>query len=143
MSYPLEPLINGKAYEYPDILVNIGGVPMTGLVSIDYGDSQSMQNIYAAGRDPNARVYGKREPYAKMSFLMSTMEALQAVAPNGRIQDIPEFDIPVSYIDTNNTPVSHTIKNCRFTNNQRKGGATEDGAIIVEVDLICSHIKWK
>ena len=143
MSYYLMPLINGKAYEWADISIMIGGIPMTGATAIEYGDKQNMQNIYAAGKDPNARTYGNVEPFAKISLLMSTVEAIQASAPNGRIQDIPEFDIPVNYIDTNNTPVTHVIKNVRFTDNQRKSEAGGSDAIIVEIELICSHIKWK
>jgi chorismate mutase len=141
MSYYLPPLINGKAYEWADILLNIGGQPMTGITSIEYAENQTMENVYAAGRFPNARTYGRVEPTAKISLLMSTVEALQASAPLGRIQDIPEFDIPVLYLDTNNVTVKHKLRNCRFTMNQRTSSA-EGGAIIVEIDLVISHIEW-
>lgn len=142
MAYPIPVLINGKAYEWADILVNILGVPFTGVTAIEYEDKQSMENVYAAGRNPNARTYGKIEPTAKISLLMSDVEALSAVAPTGRIQDIPEFDIPVMYLDANNQTVKHKLRKCRFTNNKRTS-STGDGALIVEIDLIVASIDWK
>ncbi len=141
MAYYLTPLINGKAYEWADIVVNIMGVPMTGITSIEYSEKQTMENVYAAGRFPNARTYGKVEPTAKITFLMSDIEAVQAVAPLGRIQDIPEFDIPVVFLDTNNLTVKHKLRNVRFTENKRTS-STGDGALLVEIELIISHIEW-
>lgn len=142
MSYYLPPLINGKAYEWADIVVNIMGVPMTGITSIEYSEKQTMENVYAAGRFANARTYGKVEPTAKISLLMSEVEAIAAVAPLGRIQDIPEFDIPVMFLDTNNQTVKHKLRNARFTENKRTT-STGEGALIVEIELIISHIEWK
>ena len=115
MAYPILPLVNGKAYEWADIQLIILGVPFTGVTSIEYSEPQEMKNDMAAGRFPNARIYGQVTPEAKITLLMSEVEAIQAVAPNGRIQDIPEFDIPVIYLDPNNVTGSHVIKNCRFT----------------------------
>ena len=36
MALSLPALINGKSYEYADIIVNILGVPITGITSIEY-----------------------------------------------------------------------------------------------------------
>lgn len=142
MALILPPLINGKAYEWADIVVNIGGIPITGITAIEYTDNQTMENVYAAGRNVNARTYGRVEPTAKVSMLMSSIEAIQAASTTGRIQDIPEFDIPVVFIDTNNVTVRHKLRNVRFMNNGRKSAAGE-GAVIVEIDLILSHIEWR
>lgn len=142
MALILPPLINGKAYEWADIVVNIGGIPITGITAIEYTDNQTMENVYAAGRNVNARTYGRVEPTAKVSMLMSSIEAIQAASTTGRIQDIPEFDIPVVFLDTNNVTVRHKLRNVRFMNNGRKSAAGE-GAVIVEIDLILSHIEWR
>lgn len=142
MALILPPLINGKAYEWADVVVNIGGVPVTGITAIEYNDSQTMENVYAAGRNVNARTYGRVEPTAKISMLMSSIEAIQAASTTGRIQDIPEFDIPVVFLDTNNVTVRHKLRNVRFMNNGRKS-AVGEGAVIVEIDLILSHIEWR
>ena len=141
MAYYLTPLINGKAYEWADIVVNVLGVPLTGITAIEYAEKQTMENVYAAGRNVNARTYGKVEPTAKISLLMSDVEAIQAVAPLGRMQDIPEFNITVIYLDTNNLTDKHKIKNARFTENKRTSSAG-DGAVIVEIELIISNVDW-
>lgn len=141
MSYPIVPLINGKSYEWADIVVNILGVPVVGITSIEYEEKQGMENIYGAGRFPVSRGYGKVEPTAKITLLMEEVQAIMSVAPLGRIQDIPEFDISVVYIDAALTTVKHKLRNVRFTNNPRTS-SSGDTSIPVEIDLIISHVEW-
>jgi hypothetical protein len=141
MAYPILPLINGKAYEWADIALNILGTQFFGVTAIEYGETQDMKNIMGAGRYANSRTYGQIEATASITLLMSEVEALQSVAPNGRIQDIPEFDIPVAYLDDRLTTVRHVLKNVRFTNNMR---SSEPGnnAIETKIDLIISHVQF-
>jgi hypothetical protein len=142
MAYPIPPLINGKSYEWADVALNIMGVSVVGIVAIEYGDDQDIQNIWGAGSDPISRGYGKREPMAKITLKMEEVESIMNVAPFGRLQDIPEFDVSVVFLDSALTTVKHKIRNCRFKNNKRntKQG---DTSIDVELDLIPSHIEWK
>lgn len=142
MSYPLVPLINGKSYEFADIILNVMGVPIIGIVSIEYEERQNMENIYGAGRYPISRGYGKIEPTAKITLLMEEVQAIQNVSPLGRIQDIPEFDISIIYIDSAVTTVKHKLRNVRFMANNRKAN-TGDTSISVELELILSHIEWQ
>lgn len=72
---------------------------------------------------------------------MEELEAIQAIAPGGVIQRIPEFDITVAYVDSALITRIHTIKNCRFMKNVRKV-AQGDGAIACELDLIISHVNF-
>lgn len=140
----LQPLINGKSYEWNDLTVNIMGQPIIGITAIDYSDKQDMMNIYGAGRFPVSRGYGKIETEAKITLLKEEVQGLMAIAPNGRLQDIPEFDIIVSYIDDITgavVPHTHKIRNCRFKDNKR-AVATGDQSIPVEMELITSHIDW-
>lgn len=141
MAYPIVPLINGKSYEWADIVVNILGVPVVGITSIEYEEKQGMENIYGAGRFPVSRGYGKVEPTAKITLLMEEVQAIMSVAPLGRIQDIPEFDISVVYIDAALTTVKHKLRNVRFMNNPRTS-SSGDTSIPVEIDLIISHVEW-
>jgi hypothetical protein len=141
MSYPIPPLINGKSYEWADIAINILGVTVVGVTSIEYEEKQGMENIYGAGRFPVSRGYGKVEPTAKITLLMEEMQAIMLVAPFGRIQDIPEFDISVLYLDSALVTVKHKLRNVRFMNNPRKS-ASGDTSVSVECDLILSHIDW-
>lgn len=141
MAYLIPPLINGKSYEWADILVNILGAPVTGITNIEYEEKQGMENIYGAGRFPVSRGYGKIEPTAKVTLLMEEVENIQVVAPLGRIQDIPEFDIIVMFLDTGNVTRKHVLKNCRFMNNKR-ASSSGDTSIPVELELIISHVQY-
>jgi len=141
MAYPTVPLINGKSYEWADIVVNVLGLPIIGITNIEYEEKQGMENIYGAGRFPVSRGYGKVEPTAKMTMLMEELENIQAVAPLGRIMDIPEFDIIVMYLDAANVTRKHVLKNVRFMNNKR-AVSTGDTSIPVELELIVSHIQY-
>lgn len=142
MSYPTIPLINGKSYEYADIIVNILGVPVVGITAIEYSEKQNMENIYGAGKFPVSRGYGTIEPTAKITLLMEEVQAIMSVAPLGRLMDIPEFDISVVFLDSALTTVKHKLRNVRFMNNDIKS-ATGDTSIPVEIDLIISHVEWQ
>jgi len=141
MAYPIVPLINGKSYEWADIVVNVLGLPIIGITNIEYEEKQAMENIYGAGRLPVSRGYGKIEPTAKMTLLMEELENIQSVAPLGRIQDIPEFDIIVMYLDSALVTRKHVLKNVRFMNNKRSA-SNGDTSIPVELELIISHIQY-
>jgi len=141
MAYPTIPLVNGKSYEWADILVNILGLPQIGITNIEYEEKQAMENIYGAGRLPVSRGYGKVEPTAKITLLMEELENFQTVAPLGRIMDIPEFDIVVMYLDSANVTRKHVLKNVRFMNNKR-ASSTGDTSIPVELELCISHIEF-
>jgi hypothetical protein len=141
--YYLPALINGKAHEHSDIQVVIMGQMITGFTSIEYEDNQDIQNGHAAGPHPNFRTHGKINPSCKMSFLMSTLEAFQALVPlTRRIQEIPEFDIIVTYVDSAYVTRVHVLKNARFKNNGRKAGVG-DGAIISDVEVVISEVQYK
>jgi hypothetical protein len=105
MAANLIPLINGKTYEYADITCIILGVPIIGVTAIEYGEEANIENIYATGRYPVARGYGQVEPTAKVTILMNEVMNIVSIAPQGRLHDIPEFDIIVSFTDANLIPV--------------------------------------
>ncbi len=137
------PLINGRAYTGSQIRVNVLGREVIGIIGVKYSDKQDMQNNYGQGNYAVSRGYGKITCEASLTLEMAEVEALQLVAPNGRLQEIPEFDIPVSYVDdTTLLLVSHTIKNCRFMENTRDA-KMQDMSIEIELPLLVSHIKWK
>jgi len=141
MAYSLPVLINGKSYEWADIVINILGVPFSGVTSIQYEDAQEMENIMGAGNRPVSRAYGNFKPTAKVTLLMEEVEAIQAVAPAGVLQRIPEFDISVTFVDSALVTRVHTIKNCRFTKNSRNVNQG-DTSIAVEMDLVISHVNF-
>ncbi len=141
MATAILPLINGKSYEYADITCIILGIPVVGITSIEYGEESKIENIYATGRFPVSRGVGQVEPSAKITMLMEEVMNIVSAANLGRIYDIPEFDIIVSFTDVSLIPVVHKIRNCRFKNN-KISSSTGDTSIPVELDLVISHIEW-
>lgn len=135
------PLINGVAYSWADVIVTIGGAPITGITAIEYEDSQTVENIYGAGRYPIARSKGKIEPSAKITLLQETVEDIQRLAPNGRLQDLPLFSVGVTYVNEAGNIVHDTICNCSFKKNSRSW-KSDDTKSEVELELVPSHIKW-
>lgn len=140
--YLTQPFIRGKQYEWSDIALFAMNQVFTGITNIEYEEDQDMKNVMAVGKEVAGRVYGQMSPTAKVSMLMSDIEALQAASPTGRIQDIPEFTIVVSYLDPALLTVVHKLNNVRFKKNGRKSG-TGEGAIMHDIELIISDIKWK
>lgn len=136
------PLINGTAHAFADITFNILGVPMAGVQAIQYAEEQTKENNFGAGRFVVSRGYGQIEPSASITLLAEEVAALEAAAPNGRLQDIPPFDIPVIFQPRNSTVIyKDVLRNCEFTKNERDA-STGDTGIPVELPLIISHVDW-
>lgn len=137
----MQPLINGTAYSWSQIKLNILGANPTGVTAIDYSEEQEIQNNYGIGNNPVSRGYGAIKPEASITMHMAEVEQLQALTDTGRIQEIPEFDIVVSYLPENGNIVTHTLHNCRFKTNKRdvKQGDME---LTTQINLVISHISW-
>ncbi len=96
-----------------------------------------------AGKLPVSRSRGSRvADGVSVELFMSELEAIQAVAPNGQIDDIPPFDIVVSYVTAGNAIVTHTIHNAEFMENKRDASQGSADGIRVELPMIASHISW-
>ena len=136
-----QPLINGVAYHWASVEVNIFNQAIAGITAIEYDDDQEMQDNYGSGIYPVSRSYGKVKATAKMTLEMAEVVALQKAVPSGRIQDIPEFDVVVTYAN-GLTVVTDVVKNCRFMKNSRASKSGSADGIMVDISLITSHIQW-
>ena len=135
------PYINGKLYDWADVVVAVAGVPVTGITGVEYKDDQDVQLKYGAGRNPVGYAKGRITPSAKISLYQEEVEAMQAVAPNGRLQDIAPFTITVSYMAESGIIKTDKLRNCVFKNNGRGWKEGETGHV-VQLDLVLSHIQW-
>lgn len=135
------PLVNGMLYSWADIVTSISGVPVTGIVGVEYGDDQEVVNKYGAGRHPVGRAKGRITSSAKIILYQEEVEAIQRQAPNGRIQDIAPFDITVTYLPDSGIVTTDKIRNCQFKGNSRKWKEGDTGQE-VELELVPSHIEW-
>lgn len=135
-------LINGTGYSWSTVGVNILGVKPVGITAISYKDKQDVQQNYGIGTEPVSRSRGKVEYEASITMHKVEVEALQQASPTGRIQDIPPFDIVVSFLPEGGKIVTHTLHNAQFTENGRdvKQGDME---IPIDLPLIISGISYK
>jgi len=142
MALELEPLINGREYGWADIVVNIGGVPVTGIRAIKYDEEMEKENIYGAGRNPVSRGYGRIKSTASITLLSGTVMALKAKAPKGQLFRIAPFPVTVSYQPDAGPIVTHILKNCEFKKSAfdwKEGDMSKE----IELELIISHIVDK
>lgn len=135
------PLINGRAYDFASIQLQLLGQTIIGTTAISYGHKQEKVNNYGAGVNPVSRGYGKREPEASVTLEMKEVERIQAAVPaGGSLLDIKPFPIVVSYVNDSNALITHTLHNCEFTENKRDM-KTGDTNIECELPLVISHIE--
>lgn len=134
------PLVNGMLVAWADIVVLVGGVPVTGIVGVEYSDEQEIVNKWGAGRHPVGRAKGRITPAAKLILYQEEVQALQAQSPNGRLQDLPPIEIQVSYLPDSGIVVTDKIRNCHISSNARKWKEGDTGQE-VELPLIMSHIE--
>lgn len=135
------PLVNGMICAWADVAILIGGVPLTGIVGIEYGEEQEIVNKWGAGRHPVGRAKGRITPSGKLILYQEEVQALTAQSVNGRIQDLPAFDIIVQYLPESGILVTDKIRNCHFSGNTRKWKEGDTGQE-VELELVPSHIEW-
>ncbi len=136
------PLINGEAYSWSTVIVSFLGNVAIDISSINYSDNMEKEDIYGGGINPVKRGYGNYSAEGSITFSMEELEVLQNIAPNGRIQEIPSFNITVSYKPTDDTKITtHKLHNVEFLDNGRQV-SQNDKNIELEVNLIISHIDW-
>ena len=134
------PLVNGRAYDWASIRVGLLGQTVAGITGISWEDMQEKVNNWGAGINPVSRGYGKYEAKGSITLEMKELERIQAaLPPGGRIQDIAPFPIAISFVNSSNALINHTLHNCEFTHTQREV-KTGDTQIEVELELIVSHI---
>lgn len=137
-----QPLINGVQHSWSSIKINMLGRTLTGISAINYDDDQVKENNFGAGNFPDHRGYGNVTANASITLYQYEVKAIQEAALGLRIQQIPMFDITVSYSNDGGITVeTDTIRNVEFKNNIRSV-AQGDTKSEVALSLICSHIDW-
>jgi hypothetical protein len=136
------PFINGVQYHWGQVTVRALGNIFVGIEKISYEEKQEIQNNFGAGNYPIGQGLGKIESSGSFTLFQEELEALVAAAPQRRLQAIPNFDIVITFIpEAGQGLVSHTIRNCRITNNKRDM-SSGDTKVSSEIAFICSHIDF-
>lgn len=125
-------LINGKAYGWSQVVVEMLGRPVIGVKAISWKSSQEKENIYGAGNLPVARGYGNKEFEAAITLQMTEVVGLQSAVASKSLLDIGPFNINVSFVDGNNKLCQYVLQNCEF---MEEGVDTEQGALEVDIEL--------
>ena len=80
------PFVNGKLYDWADIVLVIAGVPVTGITGIEYKDDQDIVTKYGAGRYPVGYAKGRITSTGKITLYQEEVEAMQRQSLTGRLQ---------------------------------------------------------
>lgn len=135
------PLINGVAYNHADIVLNIFGVAIIGVTAISYSDMQQMTPNYSTGNLPTSAGLGPVEPQGSITLTMEEVRRIQSLAPLGKVQNIPWFDVGVNFLPEDGLLVRHRLVKCRF-----KGisitSETNNSQIEVPLELFVSDIQY-
>ena len=134
-------LINGKAYDFTQIVVRILGVPVASISEINYKEDQEKEDNRGAGLRPVSRGYGGIKADGSLTMSMNDIEALRDVAPNGSLLKLPPFDVKVTFLNAQKV-VTHVLKNCEFLSDGVET-SVDDKDIKKSFDLIISDIKWR
>lgn len=139
-----EPMINGTSYSWSQIEIRFTNVvqSFSGVSSVEYADEMKTEFNFGANNLPVSRGYGNVVASASITLHLEDMESLRANIFSGRLQDLGEFDVIISFIhpDTNKV-VSHTLKNC-FLNENGVSVGQDDTIIEKQLNLNPSHILW-
>ena len=137
----MTPLINGKAYDFAQVIVNIAGVPIPSISSITYSEEQEKTNNYGAGKRPVSRGHGTITASASFDISMNDIEALRDESPNGSLLALPAFDVVVVFGNPQN-PTKHRLKNCEFLSDGVEG-SVDDTDLTRSFDLVVSDIEFR
>ena len=134
-------LINrfGRVVGWNKVSVKLFGRFLEGITELSYGDEVEQELVYGAGRMPIGKGEGNYKP--KASFKITQEERLailDSMPPGMRMQDIPDFDIVVSY-EYGARVYKDIIRNCSFVNDgiEVKQG---DKSMETKYDLLPTHI---
>lgn len=122
--------------------VNVLGRDLEGITEFEYGDEEEHDLAYGRGKMPIGKTKGNYKPTAcSVTLYKEEHIALQKqLGPGQRIQDIPDFDVPVSY-EYGGEIYTDVVRNCSFKNN---GVAVKqnDGSIAFKYELQPTHVSW-
>lgn len=141
MGKPDFPLINGVNYSWSSVKLIYDGVPIVGITAINYGETDNKEDNYGTGRRPVSRGYGNITTNCSVSLYKDSLIALQKIAPNGRIQDLPPIDVPVAFINRDGKFTKDVLRNFEFKEN-KVSTSQGDTKIVADIECIISHVDW-
>lgn len=136
------PLINGTAYTHADVTPNIMGVPIVAVTAIKYADKQTITLNHSTGHLPTSRGFGTVMPEATITMTMEEAERLSAAAPDGRIQNFPDFPIGINFATEDGKFTRHRLVRCRFTG-RSVDSEVNNSQLLEELELSVADIRYQ
>jgi len=140
-----QPMINGTSYSWSQIEIkfsNLSGTALAGVTSIEYQDEQKVEFNFGANDLPTSRGFGNVVASGSITLHMDDIEAIRSLVPSGRLQDLGQFDVIVSFEHPQESKiVTHTIANC-YLNENGVSVSQDDTVIEKQLNLNPSHILW-
>ncbi|MFV0397944.1 MAG: hypothetical protein ACK5JU_08000 [Bacteroidales bacterium] len=137
--------INGREYEWADIALVAGGVPIAGFRKVSYKKTREKEAMYAKGRKAHSIQSGNEAVTGSISFTQSQMEALE-LAAGGDVLSM-KIDLIVSYgAELNAASVASAaistdiIKGVEFTEYE-KGMSQGDKFMEIPMPFLALDIK--
>jgi hypothetical protein len=137
---PATPLINGVNYSWANITVVLFGVPVVGIIKVDYKRKQKKENNYGFGSKPVSRGYGNEEYEGAIELYVDEWKRIVAASPNKNPLQVPPFDIQVVFSGGGLTSQKDVLRMCEFTEDpfDAKQGDTK---LTVNIPLIIGDIE--
>jgi hypothetical protein len=137
---PATPLINGINYSWANITVVLFGVPVVGILKIDYKRKQKKENNFGWGQISVSRGYGNEECDGAIELYTDEWQRIVSVSPNRNPLKIPPFDIQVSFSGPGVATITHVLKAVEFMEDpfETKQGDTK---MTVNIPLIIGDIQ--
>jgi hypothetical protein len=117
------------------------GVPIIGLTSIAYGDAQAITPNFSTGHEPTSVGFGQNQSSGSITLSFEAMQGIQRIAPFGKIQNIPFFDVGINYLPEGQLLVRDVLRKCRFTGRQVSSDSG-NSEIPVTLELFVATIKY-
>lgn len=123
--------INGRAYDWEDIHVQLPHGEAVGISEIKYTDSQTIEARYGRGAIPRSYGRGNYEATGSMVLDRDEWERLKdnLARESGAIYDHSPFTIVVAYANSDMGTVIDTLKSCKITKFDGAGGAQGDANV--------------
>lgn len=142
-------VVNGIAYDWSSIEFKFGvgsvneNSELVQITNIGYGETRESKLNYGRGSQPVSKGFGNVSVQGKMKISMNEMRRLINASANGKVQNLPAFDILISYkpgvgdaIIVSDTLNGCTIDSTNFDLNQN------DMDIEIEVNLNPFNITY-
>jgi len=131
-------MINGIAYGFEDITIQVMGDIIQGATEIEYTGSRERSNIHAKGADPYEQGRGPKNYSGKIVMLQSAFQRIEDLY--GDPLDAAGFRIVVAYANASQALRTDLLHFCSI-NDFTKGMATGDDHMTIECPITIGKVR--